>query len=46
MSKLEILARALAELILLFAVVAIAFFGLAGSLRDARAWSTRAVFFG
>ena len=46
MAKIEILARATAGLIFLFAAVAIAFFGLAGSLRDARAWSMLAVFFG
>lgn len=46
MVKLKILARAIAGLVFLFAVVAIVFFGLAGSLRDARAWSMLAVFFG
>lgn len=51
MAKPKILTRAIAGLIFLFAVVAAAFFGSAGSgsagfLRDARAWSMLAVFFG
>jgi protein-S-isoprenylcysteine O-methyltransferase Ste14 len=41
-----LLRRALAGFAFLFAVIAIAFFGLAGTLRDARGWTTLAVFFG
>jgi protein-S-isoprenylcysteine O-methyltransferase Ste14 len=41
-----LLARAFAGYIFLFAVVAGAFFGSAGTLRDGRAWVTLAVFFG
>jgi protein-S-isoprenylcysteine O-methyltransferase Ste14 len=41
-----LLARAFAGFVFLFVVVAGAFFGSAGTLRDGRAWLTLAVFFG
>jgi protein-S-isoprenylcysteine O-methyltransferase Ste14 len=41
-----LLARAFAGFIFLFAVVAIVFFGSAGSVNDGRAWAMLAVFFG
>lgn len=41
-----LLARALAGFVLLFAVVALALFGAAGTLHYARGWLTLAVFFG
>jgi protein-S-isoprenylcysteine O-methyltransferase Ste14 len=51
MAKLKILTRAVTGLVFLFAAVAVAFFGPAGSgpaglAHDARAWSMMAVFFG
>lgn len=46
MAKPKTLTRAVAGLIFLFATVAVAFFGSAGFLSDARAWSMLAVFFG
>ncbi len=41
-----LLARALAGFTFLFMVIAVVFFGSAGSLHDGRAWSMLAVFFG
>lgn len=41
-----LLVRAIAGFVFLFAVITIVFFGLAGALDDARAWSMLAVFFG
>jgi protein-S-isoprenylcysteine O-methyltransferase Ste14 len=41
-----LLARAFAGFIFLFAVIAIVFFGSAGTLHDRRAWAMLAVFFG
>ncbi|HEX4740063.1 MAG TPA: isoprenylcysteine carboxylmethyltransferase family protein [Caulobacteraceae bacterium] len=41
-----LLARAFTGFVFLFMVIAVAYFGLAGTLRDARAWTTLAVFFG
>ena len=41
-----LLRRALAGFAFLFAVIGVVYFGLAGTLRDARAWTTLAVFFG
>jgi protein-S-isoprenylcysteine O-methyltransferase Ste14 len=41
-----LLRRALVGFTFLFVVIAIAFFGLAGTPRDARGWTTLAVFFG
>lgn len=41
-----LLARAFAGFVFLFAVIALVFFGSAGTLHDGRAWVTLAVFFG
>jgi protein-S-isoprenylcysteine O-methyltransferase Ste14 len=41
-----LLPRAFAGFVFLFVAIAIPFFGLAGTLRDARGWTTLAVFFG
>lgn len=41
-----LLARAFAGFVFLFAVVAVVFFGLAGTVRDGRAWAMLGVFFG
>ena len=41
-----LLARAFTGFVFLFAVIAVAYFGMAGTLRDARAWTTLGVFFG
>ncbi len=41
-----LLARAFAGFVFLFAVIAAVFFGAAGTLRDGRAWTMMAIFFG